>query len=301
MKKILAGVMSVSMLAALAVSASALYTERQDITVYKNTPTIDGTINPGEWDFDNVVDMTADNCFAWAGEFTCPVYFYYSWDENGLYCAAQVTDADVCLPADIADVYGKDAFQIALDPAGVIADELGQGGGEFFSIGLLEDGTLGAVYHPWGGAAEEFDYTGAGRKIDSGWEFEMMIPWSHIEGAVNDAGASFKAGDGAFLNAKICYLDRNDGGAETNAYTISLEGTDAGMNPADYAFRLNLTTITAPSLETPVDEAPVDETPVDDAPVVDDTPVAPATADAGIVAAVAVMAAAAGVVLSKKH
>ena len=48
MKKILTGAVAVSVLAALAVSSSALYTERQEVTVYQNTTTIDGVINQGE-------------------------------------------------------------------------------------------------------------------------------------------------------------------------------------------------------------------------------------------------------------
>ena len=62
MKKILTGVLAVSLLASLAISASALEdAERTDVTVYKNTPTIDGVINNGEWDQDNAIDITADN------------------------------------------------------------------------------------------------------------------------------------------------------------------------------------------------------------------------------------------------
>ena len=152
MKKILAGAMTVSLVAAMAVSASALLADRTDVTVYANTPTLDGVINNGEWDQDNAIDMTTDNSEAWAGEINNAVYFYYSWDEKGLYLAADVLDTDVCKAADISDVYGKDAFQIALDPAGLIAADGGQGG-MFYSIGPLEDGTLGAVYHPYGGAA----------------------------------------------------------------------------------------------------------------------------------------------------
>ena len=54
-------------------------------------------------------------------------------------------------------------------------------------------------------------------------------------------------------------------------------------------------------IETPVEEAPAeDAAPAEEAPAAAPA-AAPKTADAGIIAAVAVMAVAAGVVLSKKH
>ena len=90
MKKFLTSAMAVSMIAALAVSASAIADEeRTDVTVYYNTPTIDGTINNGEWDHANALDVTADNAMLWEGsEINNVVYFYYSWDEKGLYLAS---------------------------------------------------------------------------------------------------------------------------------------------------------------------------------------------------------------------
>ena len=66
MKKLLAGAMAVSLLAALTVSTAAIADEeRADVTVYFNTPTIDGTINAGEWDQANALDVTADNAMLW--------------------------------------------------------------------------------------------------------------------------------------------------------------------------------------------------------------------------------------------
>ena len=290
MKKLLAGAMTVSLVAALAVSTSALLADRQDVTVYANTPTLDGTINAGEWDQANAIDMTTDNSEAWAGEINNAVYFYYSWDEKGLYLAADVLDTDVCKAADISDVYGKDAFQIALDPAGLIAADGGQGG-MFYSIGPLEDGTLGAVYHPYGGAAEEFDYSGAYSITANGWQFEMIIPWTSIEILAAD-GYEWKHADGGTINALLCMLDREEEGTVTNAYKLAIADRVSFL-PEDYPLNLVLSTYVAPSLE--VEEPAADETV--DAPAT----TAPTTADAGIVAAAAVMAVAAGVVLSKKH
>ena len=295
MKKILASAMAVSMIAALAVSASAIADEeRTDVTVYYNTPTIDGTINNGEWDQANAIDVTADNAMLWGGdEINNLVYFYYSWDEQGLYLAADVSDTDVCMPADISEVYNLDAFQIAIDPAGLIGDDAG-GGAMFYSIAPMKDGNLGAVYHPYGGAAEEFEYTGAYKLTDDGWQFEMIIPWTSIEILGGD-GYEWKHADGEVINALLCVLDREEGGAVANNYQITKTGAVTFL-PEDYPLELHLSTFVAPSLEV---EEPADEAPADDTAAADTT--APVTADAGIVAAAAVMAVAAGVVLSKKH
>ena len=294
MKKILASAMAVSMIAALAVSASAIADEeRDDVTVYFNTPTIDGVINDGEWDKDNAIDVTADNAMLWGGdEINNLVYFYYSWDDNGLYLAAEVSDTDVCKPADISEVYNLDAFQIAIDPAGLIGDDAG-GGAMFYSIGPMQDGKLGAVYHPYGGAAEEFDYTGAYSMTDAGWEFEMIIPWTSIEILGGD-GYEWKHADGEVINALLCVLDREEEGAIANCYQITKTGAVTFL-PEDYPLELHLSTYVAPSLEV---EEPAADEPAADAPAAD---TAPTTADAGFVAAAAVMAVAAGVVLSKKH
>ena len=293
MKKILASAMAVSMVAALAVSASALYADRQDVTVYANSPTIDGTINAGEWDQSNAIDMTTDNSEPWIGEINNAVYFYYSWDEKGLYLAADVADTDVVKAADISDAHGKDAFQIALDPAGLIGNDGGDGG-MFYSIGPLEDGNLGAVYHPYGGAPEEFEYSGAYSITDRGWQFEMIIPWSSIE-ILADDGYAWTHADGQTINALLCMLDREEEGTVTNAYKLAIADRVSFL-PEDYPLKLVLSTYVAPSLEV---EEPAVEEPAVDAPAADTT--APTTADAGFVAAAAVMAVAAGVVLSKKH
>ena len=299
MKKILTGAMAVCLLAALAVSTAAIADEeRTDVTVYYNTPTIDGTINNGEWDYANAIDVTADNAMLWEGdEINNVVYFYYSWDEKGLYLAADVSDTDVCVADDISVLYSSnDAFQIAIDPAGLIGDDAGSGA-MFYSIGPMKDGNLGAVYHPYGGAAEEFEYTGAYRITNDGWEFEMLIPWTSIEILGGD-GYDWKHADGEIINALLCVLDREEEGTVSIAYQITKTGAVTFL-PEDYPLELHLSTYVAPSLE--VEEPEADEPAVEE-PVVD-TPAesAPTTADAGIVAAAAVMAVAAGVVLSKKN
>ena len=294
MKKLLTAAMAVSLVASLAVSASAIADEeRDDVIVYRNTPTIDGTVNPGEWDQENALVITPENGMLWGGdEINNIVYFYYSWDDTGLYLAADVSDAEVLMSDDPTAVYSKDAFQIALDPGGLIGDDEGAGA-MFFSIGPIADGTLGAVYHPYGqGAGDPFDYKGAYTKTAGGWQFEMIIPWTSIEILGGD-GYAWTHGDGQVINALLCVLDREEG--VENNYQITKTGA-VTFAPADYPLELQLSTYVAPSLD--VEEPAAGETVEGEAA---DAPVAAPTADAGIVAAAAVMAIAAGVVLSKKN
>ncbi|MBQ8186501.1 MAG: hypothetical protein IJ037_06480, partial [Clostridia bacterium] len=268
MKKILTGVLAVSLLASLAISASALEdAERTDVTVYRNTPTIDGVINDGEWDQDNAIDITADNAKIWVGDtIDNLVYFYYSWDDNGLYLAADVSDTDVVKATDVSELHGsKDAFQFAMDPGGMIAEDGTYGGAMFYTIGPLEDGSLGAVYHPYGGAYEEFDYTGLCTMTDDGWQFEMIIPWTSVEILGGD-GYDWKHADGETINALLCVLDR---GADGSDHCYQLCNADSfTFAPIDYPLELHLSTFVAPSLEVeePVEDAPVEDAPAESAP-----------------------------------
>ncbi|NLE14164.1 MAG: hypothetical protein GX628_10875 [Clostridiales bacterium] len=246
MKRIAAIALVLLMVLTMAVTVSALPEKRIPITVYTNAPKLDGIVNEGEWDAENAIVMSADNCAPWQGEIDNAITFYYSWDDTGLYLAAKVIDDDVVQPESISEVYGKDAFQIALDPGGLIGAK-GGGGGMFYSIGLMKDGKLGAVYHPYGGAAEEFKYTGAGRITDKGWEFEMQIPWTSIEILAKD-GYEWKHKSGETINAIICMLDRDSGGAENNYWKTALAGFESSFKPADYALELKLSSEFAPSL-----------------------------------------------------
>lgn len=298
MKKLFAIALTVVMLAALTFSCFALPAARQEIAVYKNTPTLDGIILEDEWDAENALEMTTENCNPWTGEVSNGVTFYYGWDDTGLYVAAHVVDNDVVQPADTASVYNMDAFQIALDPAGLIGNA-GGGGGMFFSIGLTVDNVLGAVYHPYGGGSgDPFEYTGAGRICGDGWEFEMVIPWTSIEILAND-GYEFHHGDGQFINAIICMLDRDDGGSTVNCYKTSLSTAPDSFKPADYALQLVLHDEIAPSLVVEVEDEAEDDAPAAEAAA--EAPKTSAkTADASVLLAV-VGILGSGIVISKKH
>lgn len=294
MKKLASIGLAAVMTAALTISAAALPASRVEITVNKSTPTLDGTITEGEWDTAAAISLDETNSAAWVGKVGTPVSFYYAWDEDGLYIAAHVTDPDVQQAPDIKNVFNKDAFQIALDPNGNLG-ERGESGGMFFSIGLMEDGTLGAVYHPAGGNAVEFTYTGAGRLTSDGWEFEMMIPWDFIEDNTDSAkyNNSWTHGDGEYMHALIALLDRNADGQ--NAIKTTLDNVSTtDFTPKNYALKLTLATPAAPET-TPATETTTEAT-------TPSTPSAPATADVSVLmAAAAAASAAVAVIVKKKH
>jgi len=207
---------------------------RQNKNVVYATPEIDGVLSEGEWSSISSHVINADNAVAWAGETISEVVFHYAWDDEGFYLAADVEDEDVCLASGIEAVYNLDAVQIALDPAGLIgAAELG--GGMFFSIGPMEDGALGAVYHPYGGAAEAFDYTGAYNVTDNGWQFEIMIPWTSIE-ILADDGYAWTHEANEVINALFCVLDRDADGE--NLYMSAID--ELSFSPSDYPYALRL-------------------------------------------------------------
>lgn len=281
--------------ASMAITASAA--DRTPVTVYYNTPDLDGVISDGEWDKENAIVMDASNSAAWGGEISNQITFYYAWDDEGLYAAAQVKDDDLMIPANSSEVYSKDCFQIAIDPAGLLGNA-GVGGGMFYSLAVCQGETLGAVYHPYGGAAEDFEYEGAARLTSDGWEFEMMIPWTSIE-ILADDGYAWTHAEGETINALIACLDRNSDGT-ANMFKTVLSGVDAtDFTPANYALELKLEKKVAPSLEAETETV----APAADADVTETvaTTTAPATFDAGIVAAVAAIVSAAGYAVAKKH
>jgi hypothetical protein len=112
----------------------------------------------------------------------------------------------------------------------------------------------------------------------------------NVEVAVNLEKWGLKEGDaiGMQLQVNDCTTDSPTATASVFNMAQSLDAKSWDADLYDYV-------VLGAALEVP--EEPVEDAPVEDAPAES----APVTADAGIVAAAAVMAVAAGVVLSKKH
>lgn len=293
---------------ALAMSAvltlSCFAADRTAIDVPEGTPTIDGEIDNAEWNRDNYIVMDSTNCQAWAGEIADQVTFYYYWDAQGLYCGAKVVDSDVNLTTDGSSPYGLDCFQIALNPNGMIADDQQ---GIFFSMGVTDTGNVEVQRHNYQDGLITDKCTGKGKQTADGWQMELLIPWTEI----NVLDTQFTPAEGFNFSAIICLLDRDDGGATTNAFkTVLPDGDVADFTVGSYALTLNLVAAvdiaTEDAAAAPAEEAaPAAEeaAPATDAAAETAAPVAAAQTSDVVVAfaALATLAAAAAVVITKKN
>ena len=285
MKKFFALALASVMVAAMSISAAALPADKVTIDVYKNTPVMDGVISEGEWDTDNVVVLGKDTALPWAGEVSDDVTYYFCYDEQGLYVGVLADDNDVNSPQTISEVYNLDAVQFAIDPAGLIG-AAGGAGAMFYSVAMLADGSLGALYHPYGGTGIEFTYSGACSESADGWSFEMMIPWTESIEILGGDGYEWKHGDGETINFILAMMDRDEAGTVHNCYLTAVETNPAvDFTPANYCYKMVLHDETAPSL---VVEEVVETT-------------APQTFDMGVIAAVTAIVSAAGYAISKKR
>ncbi len=233
MKKSLALTVLCSVLLAGALALS-VFAATTPISVPKATPTIDGEIDELEWNRDNYIIMDSSNCQAWVGEIIDHVTFYYYWDDQGLYCAAKVIDEDVNLCYDGDSPYTLDCFQIALNPGNLI-----DGGeqGIFFSMGVTDTGNVEVQRHNYEDGLITENCVGKGKTNADGWQLELLIPWDQI----NVLDTKFTPEVGYKLDAIICLLDRDDGGATTNAFKTVLPDGDVGdFTVASYALTLTL-------------------------------------------------------------
>lgn len=294
MKKFFTLALASVMVASMSISAAALPADKVTIDVYKNTPVMDGVISEGEWDTENVVVLGKDTALAWSGEVTDDVTYYFCYDEKGLYVGVYAEDNDVNSPQSVSEVYNLDAVQFALDPAGLIG-AAGGGGAMFYSVAMMSNGELGALYHPYGGGGIEFTYSGACAESFDGWSFEMMIPWTESIEILAGDGYAWKHADGETINFILAMLDRDESGAVSNCYLTAVESNpQVDFSPANYCYKMVLHDETAPSLVVETEAEVVDT-------VVDTLAAAPQTFDAGVIAAVAAIVSAAGYAISKKR
>ena len=284
MKKFFTAILAGVILSSLATAVSA----HKDAALIGEVPavpagsiTIDGEMNEQIWADALQVEINQYNSGVEGGATGTA---YMLWSTDTWYIFYDVKDADVQISDpdiqqnqpwntdsvemffDFTNEHAADVYQFRVDYSGWPSYYLNQSGDEH---------AYGPDAAPYIG---DFDVT----LTNSGYRIEM---------AVNVAKYGLKEGDEIGLQLQVNDVTADSPTATASVYNMaqSLEAKSWDADLYDY-IKLGA------ELEVP-EEPVVEDVPVEDAPAAS----APVTADAGIVAAAAVMAVAAGVVLSKKH
>ena len=283
MKKIFSAILAGVILSSLAASVSASYDAAKVADVPKvpsaDLITIDGKMDDAVWADAVKVEI---NQFNTGEENGTHGTAYMLWGDNTWYLFYDVSDAEIVPPAEDMQQnqpWNTDSVEMFFDFGNEHADLVQQ-----FRVdcaGWLSYYTEGGADSIYGPGANEFF---------GGYAVEMDAAGYNVDVAVNLEKWGLKEGDaiGMQLQVNDCTTDSPTATASVFNMAQSLDAKSWDADLYDYV-------VLGGALEVP--EEPAEDAPVEDAPAA----TAPTTADAGIVAAAAVMAIAAGVVLSKKH
>ncbi len=234
--------------------------------ILKGTPEIDGVL-------DEIYTQSASQTlgnpafYAWgdSGDADMSAVSYFLWDDSYLYVCTVVTDDDV---VDVgAACYEANPTNWQADAVEAWYDE---GNGIFKSHADAYGNTFFVQANPGEPTFTNDQLKSAAELTDDGYIIEYAMPFAAL-------------GDGETFNFS---LQVNDISTEDHA-----NGYASGVQTADITMEMVGTEVTYPEPET---EAPVVEEVVEEA-------AAPATFDAGIIAAVAAIVSAAGYAISKKR
>ena len=290
-KKILSILMAISLIAALAVTVSA-----EDLnlipgltsTAPKATvkPVIDGAIDSA-WSFAEKQYGTAySEESAGLNDKIVNSYTSIMWDEQGIYLLGVMYDSTI--PETTSSVVNGIDFWISeTNSMSGGFDEVGD-----YHIGLNSNTTLGDYYTGNDAIYEDGVVTYAGQKYDGYFVVEAFCPWQT---------PGFQPAEGTVMGYNVSFNDDVDMDDSRDMYSYWSVSEISGAYWSETDALNPVTFVAGPVVE---EEAPAEEAAevvaAEEAPA-SAPAAAPKTADAGIVAALAVMAAAAGVVLSKKH
>ena len=283
MKKIFSAILAGVILSSLAASVSASYDAAKVADVPKvpsnDLIVIDGNMDDAVWADAVKVEI---NQYNQGNEDGAQGTAYMLWGDNTWYLFYDVTDAEIVPPTEDAQnntPWTTDSVEMFFDFGNEHADLVQQF--RVDATGWLSYYTEGGADSVYGPSAGE--YFGA-------YAVTMDAAGYNVEVAVNLEKWGLKEGDAIGMQLQINDMtSANESG--TSAVFNMAQSLGAGSWDADlYDY-----VVLGGALEVP--EEPAEDVPAEDAPAT----TAPTTADAGIVAAAAVMAIAAGVVLSKKH
>ena len=283
MKKIFSAILAGVILSSLAASVSASYDAAKVADVPKvpsaDLITIDGKMDDAVWADAVKVELNQFNTGEDNGTHGTA---YMLWGDGTWYLFYDISDAEIVPPSEDMQQnspWNTDSVEMFFDFGNEHADLVQQ-----FRVdvsGWLSYYTEGGADSIYGPDAGQFfgDYA-----------VTMDAAGYNVEVAVNLEKWGLKEGDAIGLQLQINDMTSANPSGTTAVYNMD-QSLDAGSWDADlYDY-----VVLGGALEVP--EEPAEDAPVEDAPAA----TAPTTADAGIVAAAAVMAIAAGVVLSKKH
>ncbi len=278
---ILAGVVLASM--ATSIAASDIGESKGDVPkVPDGQITIDGKIDEAVWA--DALQVQIDTFNTGSEDVGGTGTAYMLWTDGKYYLAVDVKDPDVVISTEdvqMSTPWTTDSVEMFFDFGNENAGDIHQFRVDysgFPSYYMNQSGDASAYGHE--AAAPYFDEYAASLTKD-GYSIEMLV---------NLDKYGIKEGDAIGLQLQINNILSDNPTATASVYNMasSLGALSWQSDSYDYI-------VLGSELDIPEPEV---EAPAEDAPAAESTPV---TADAGIVAAAAVMAIAVGVVLSKKH
>ncbi|MBE6658917.1 MAG: hypothetical protein E7604_10820 [Ruminococcaceae bacterium] len=284
MKKLFSVILAGVILSSLAASVSASYDGAKVADVPKvpsaDLIKIDGNMDDAVWADAVKVEI---NQFNVGEENDTHGTAYMLWGDNTWYLFYDVYDAEIVPPTEDAQnntPWTTDSVEMFFDFGNEHADLVQQ-----FRVDC--DGWLS--YYTEGGA--DSIYGPDAGQFFGDYAVVMDKDGYNVEVAVNLEKWGLKEGDAIGMQLQI-----NDMTAANETSTTAVWNMAQSLGAGSWDADLYDYVVLGGALEVP--EEPADEAPADDTAA---GTTAPTTADAGIVAAAAVMAVAAGVVLSKKH
>ncbi|MBR5514611.1 MAG: hypothetical protein IKU52_00235 [Clostridia bacterium] len=199
--------------------------QNPSVTMPKSSPAIDGAIETsGKWSAAAYVNDETTGHFWATNPLTSTAQIYFAYDSNGIYFAADIVDNHTqngfvaSTGYDNIDNDGStrnygfngDVMTLMLDPAGVFGNTANYT--PWYNIGIYADNSV-RVYRS---RVNEGDITSscttAGAITESGWRFEVKIPWSLISSDISALGKSVSvttlATQGKVSRASVMYMDR---------------------------------------------------------------------------------------------
>ncbi|MBR6513467.1 MAG: hypothetical protein IKT46_01405 [Clostridia bacterium] len=226
--RIMSAILCVCMLMPICVFGYAgNVTQNPAVNMPKGTPTLDGDIEAtGVWsEAADVNDATLGRFWGLnAPTSTAKVYFAY--DTTGLYFAADIYDHSIANSFVATTGYDNinnsgssrpygwngDVMTLMLDPMGVFEKNTSKQTTPWYNIGIMSDNTV-KVYRS---QVSEKDITSSvtakGKVTETGWCFEVCIPWSVIVADVKSLGLAVTQAQlttiSSVSRAACMYMDR---------------------------------------------------------------------------------------------